>query len=55
MKNNLKQLQKENKFIIKKLNEFCDDFKMVDSREDLFDLIYKLVDNEIQQEKECNQ
>ena len=48
------KLQKENEKIRKKINCFCDDFKMEESRKDLWLLINSLVENELEQEELCD-
>jgi len=52
---NSKRLEKEGNKIRKKIDAIFDDFKMDESKKDLWEQINLLVDNEIEQEKYCNQ
>ena len=48
-------LVKENDEIRDKINCICDDLDLDETRKDIWLLISKLIDNEIEQEKLCNQ
>ena len=55
MNREFKKLQKERDVLTNKVNAFCDDFGIDESREDLWNLINSIVENEIEQEEMCGE
>ena len=51
----LTELQIENERLRNEIEKICDDLDLDETRKDLWGFINKLVDNEIEQEKFCNQ
>jgi hypothetical protein len=51
----MKKLQKENERITEDINKICHDFKMEESRVDLWELIGDLIENELEQEELCGE
>lgn len=49
-----KKLEKENKDIRRKIENFCNDFNIAESKIDLWNLINSLIDNELNQESMCS-
>ncbi|MFA6023553.1 MAG: hypothetical protein WC781_05685 [Candidatus Pacearchaeota archaeon] len=55
MNKEFNKLVKENEAITKKINEIFKDLKLKETRDDLWDLINALVENELQQEEMSNE
>lgn len=54
-KKEFEELQEKNEKLRDEINNICDDLKLEETRQDLWLLINELIENELNQEKLCNE